>query len=230
MEPPAARRPLTTRDKAWAQRLARLMAACGISPNAISLWSIGFSGLGAWALVLAGKPGTGQGLGIICYLAAATAIQLRLLCNLLDGMLAIECGKKSVTGGIYNEAPDRLADVLLLVTAGQTAGPLWGTSLPLGWLAAVLAMGTAYVRALGGTLTGTQNFMGPMAKQHRMFVLTLACLVAALFRAERPDMIKAEDHLWPTVMHLIVLGSAWTCVRRLREIVRLLKAGTVEKS
>ena len=44
---------------------------------------------------------------------------------------------------------------------------------PLGWAAAVLAVLTAYVRVLGGSLGLTQHFIGPMAKQHRMFTLTL---------------------------------------------------------
>ena len=35
---------------------------------------------------------------------------------------------------------------------------------------------TAYIRVLGGTLTGSQSFIGPMAKQHRMAVLTVASL------------------------------------------------------
>ena len=34
-------------------------------------------------------------------MAAAAGIQLRLLCNLLDGMLAVEAGLKSRTGEIF---------------------------------------------------------------------------------------------------------------------------------
>ena len=219
-----ARRELTSRNQPWARQLSRRVAATGLTPNAISLLSLGFSAGAAWALVIAMNPGTAGRTAAVCFLLAAAGIQLRLLCNLLDGMVAIECGKKSATGGIYNEAPDRLADVILLVAAGQGAGTLWGTSLPLGWLAAVLAVGMAYIRVLGGTLTGTQNFMGPMAKQHRMFILTMACLVGALLVLERPFMGAAEQHLWTGVLHLIVLGSVLTCRRRLREIARLLKA------
>ncbi len=217
---PGARRELSSRQQPWAGKLARRMAATGLTPNAISLLSLVFSAAAAGALLGAGRPGTAVGVSTICYLGAAVGIQLRLLCNLLDGMVAIECGKKSATGGIYNEAPDRLADVILLVAAGQWAGPLWGTTLPLGWLAAVLAVGMAYIRVLGGTLTGTQNFMGPMAKQHRMFLLTVACLAAAAISWLKLD---APFPLWSAVLHLMVLASALTCVLRLREIARLLR-------
>src|SRR4029434_6543150 len=105
--------------------------------------------------------------------------QLRLLCNLLDGMLAVEEGLKSATGEIFNELPDRVADVVILVGAGY-AVPGVPFMPALGWLAAVLALLTAYVRALAGSLGLTQHFVGPMAKQHRMFTLTVAALVAAI--------------------------------------------------
>ena len=44
----------------------------------------------------------------------------------------------------------------------------------------LLAVFTAYVRVLGGSLGLTQHFAGPMAKQHRMFTLTLTTLLAAI--------------------------------------------------
>ena len=38
--------------------------------------------------------------------------------------------------------------------------------------------GGDYIRALGGSLGLEQDFVGPMAKQHRMFVLTLGAIVS----------------------------------------------------
>ena len=108
---------------------------------------------------------------------AAVAIQLRLLCNLVDGMLAVEEGFSTKTGDIYNDLPDRISDVLILVGAGYSRGSRMRSTL--GWLAAVLAVLTAYVRVLGGSLGVTQHFIGPMAKQHRMFALTIATLLSA---------------------------------------------------
>ncbi len=54
----------------------------------------------------------------LLWLGAALGIQLRLVCNLIDGMVAIEGGMKSPVGGLYNEVPDRIADPLLLIAAG----------------------------------------------------------------------------------------------------------------
>ena len=88
---------------------------------------------------------------------------LRLLCNLFDGMVAVEGGKQSAIGSLYNEFPDHVADSLLIVGLGYAIG-----QSDLGWFAALAAALTAYVRVFGGSLGLTQSFMGPMAKQHRM--------------------------------------------------------------
>jgi phosphatidylglycerophosphate synthase len=171
-----------------------------------------FATAGGAALYASDRPGTSS--SAVLLVAAAACIQLRLLCNMLDGLLAVEGGFHGTLGDLFNEVPDRAADALLLVGAGysirETAfGPA------LGWAAALFAVLTAYVRLLGGSLGLGQSFIGPMAKQHRMFVLTLACLAAAL---------ESAAHLPPRSMafalSVIVLGSAITALRRLARIAR----------
>jgi phosphatidylglycerophosphate synthase len=132
-----------------------------MTPNSISIASIGFaaiSGVAAWT-----------GL----WLLAAAGIQLRLLCNLFDGMVAVEGGKASPTGGVYNELPDRVADSLTLIGIGYGAG--WPQ---LGLWCALGAAVTAYVRVLGASLGSPHYFFGPMAKQHRMALCTAALILA----------------------------------------------------
>jgi len=164
-----------------------------------------FAALGAWALVDA-RP--------LALVGAAIAVQLRLLCNLIDGMVAIEGGKQSPVGALYNEFPDRIADSLLLVALGYACGVPW-----LGWLAALLAALTAYVRATGGALALAQDFRGPMAKPHRMAVLTLACVIGAAemqWNGTRYALLVAAI--------VIAAGSALTCATRTRAIARALRA------
>ena len=165
----ANRRPLKSRGTAWAAAAARLVLASGISADAVSILGIVISLVGATALVL-GFANPWQ------FLIGAAAVQLRLLCNMLDGMVALKGGRKSLYGPIYNEMPDRLEDSLLLVAAGYSAGIHLG--LVLGLTAALLAAICAYVRLLGGTLGQPQDFSGPQAKPHRMFVLTLGLAAA----------------------------------------------------
>ncbi len=219
-----SRRYLKTRENPWAQALARKVGKLGITPNAISVLSIFCSLLGAACLMTASLACC-KGSATLLWFGAATGIQLRLLCNLLDGMVAIEGGKKSAVGALYNEVPDRIADAVLLIAAGYCNDwvvKIWG--IPLGWLAAVLAFMTAYIRVLGGTLVGTQSFIGPMAKQHRMALLTLACFGSIAELWLRQDG-KAEE-VMRYALAIMVLGLLITCWRRLALISRELKQYT----
>ena len=206
---PMHRRPIAARGQGWAKALSSVLARCAITPNQISVLSVVFAGAGAAVLVW--KP------TLVGFFACAACVQLRLLCNLLDGMVAVEGGKQTPTGTLYNEFPDRIADSLLLVGLGTAAGQSW-----LGWLGALLAALTAYVRVTGGSLGLRQDFRGPMAKQHRMAVLTVACVVAAGLdlRAYQSAGPILEAAAWT-----IAVGCLLTCVARTLAIARLLKGG-----
>src|SRR5262249_12344062 len=99
-----SRRPLKTRNRAWAIRLAASLARAGPRPNAISLASLVFAGIAAAALA-ASRDGS-DGLRAVLLLAAAAGIQLRLLCNLLDGMVAVEGARRTKSGELFNDVPD----------------------------------------------------------------------------------------------------------------------------
>jgi phosphatidylglycerophosphate synthase len=185
-----------------------------VTPNQVSVASLVFAALAAFAFQRAGTSGPTPGWLV----AAVAGIQLRLLCNLLDGLLAIEGGLKSKTGDLYNEIPDRAADILILVGAGVALPALpWG--MRLGVSAAILAVLTAYVRLLGGSLGLQQDFVGPMAKQHRMFTLSVGSLAAAIEYALLGSVIA----LW-AALAVIVVGSAVTLARRIRRIALGLQA------
>ena len=200
------RRSLATRDAVWSVALARWLAHRGMTPNAVSVLSVAFAIAAGAALAVGPAPVSVPRVATL--LIAAACIQLRLLCNLLDGMLAVEEGLKTPTGDLFNELPDRIADVVILVGAGYAVRdqPL---GLVLGWSAAVLALFTAYVRVLGGSLGVTQHFIGPMAKQHRMFTVTLAAFIAA---GETLLGLPARAMVWG--LAAITVGSLITIVRR----------------
>jgi phosphatidylglycerophosphate synthase len=151
------------------------------------------------------------------FLAAAACIQLRLLCNMLDGLVAIEGGRRTVYGEIFNDMPDRFADVAILVGAGYSmANFRWGHEL--GWLAAVLAVMTAYIRLLGGSMGVHQYFLGPMAKPQRMALLTAACVFSAF-----ESYFGLAGQTMAVALVLMVAGMLVTCTRRTIRIVADLK-------
>ncbi|MEM6908129.1 MAG: CDP-alcohol phosphatidyltransferase family protein [Pseudomonadota bacterium] len=209
----ANRRPLKTRGAGWAKALAHGLAVAGLTPNVISVIGVGFAAAGAWCFMAA--PGNGW-----LWLGAAFGIQLRLLANMLDGLVAVEEGKSSATGPLFNELPDRVEDALLLIAAGYAAG-----AAELGYGATILAFATAYIRASGGALGFAQDFVGPMAKQHRMFVLTVGALGSFFYPGPAISSFALPGPA-PLVLALsiIVIGSALTCVIRTIRIARLLNA------
>jgi phosphatidylglycerophosphate synthase len=212
-----SRRPLRTRDKRWAISLAGWLVAAGVSPNAISLGSIVFAALAGVCLLLSAE--TAGATCALLLILAAVGIQLRLLCNLIDGMVAVEGGRKSKSGEVFNDAPDRLADIIVFVAAGYALPDLsWGPAL--GWATALLAVLTAYVRMLGGAAGLAQDFVGPMAKQHRMALLTTGCVLATI------ETLLRDDSRYMLLLGLIIIaiGSLVTLARRLLRIVRALEA------
>lgn len=220
----ASRRSLKTRDTRWAHALSGWLARSGVSPNAISVLSVVFAG-GAMACFMVAGDQTSTAGTLGTWLGALTCIQLRLLCNLMDGMVAVEGGKGSPVGAIYNDAPDRVADVLIMVGAGYSGAGDPGVVklfqvIPMGWCCAVVSVWTAYIRVLGASLTGKHDFRGPMAKQHRMAVLcggTLIELTQHLLGWERWGILAA--------LTVIFFGGLLTCWRRLAVLAKALRAG-----
>jgi phosphatidylglycerophosphate synthase len=211
------RRPIKSRASGWAQTSARTLAKAGASPNMISGASMAFAALGGALLALAGTSGPIP--HAIELIAAAACIQARLVCNLLDGMVAVEFKRGSTSGPIWNELPDRVSDALFFAGAGACAfGSVFPlTGLSLGWIAAVLAVTTAYVRELGRGLGFPADFSGPMAKPQRMAALTIVCLLTAL-----EPIWGLRGEIMFVGLAIIALGTGVTVGRRTRNLARAL--------
>ena len=206
------RRPLKVRGSEWAKALARLIAKKNITPNQISLMSVAFSAAALFFFYF-------SRYAPLSLLFAAAAIQLRALCNLFDGMVAVEHGKKTKSGEVFNDVPDRFSDLLTIVGVGL-ALPHLQFAWTLAWFAVAMAIMTAYVRVLGASLLGEHDFIGPMAKQHRFFVITVAAIV---------DYVNGSLFFFPhggalyLALWILALGSTFTVFRRLHRIVKKLE-------
>ncbi len=211
------RRELKTRKKAWVAHLTHQLVKTNITPNQISILSVIFalfSGLSYYAF--------SQYASVIWLLLAAVFIQLRLLCNMMDGLVAVEGGKGTASGELFNDIPDRIGDTFILLGAGYATTVTGG--ITLGWILAILAIMTAYIRTLGGSLGAPISFMGPMAKQHRMGTLTGATLLAIMER-----LINGSHFILLVALLVIALGTLWTCYRRAVAIYRFLESEENQK-
>ena len=147
-------------------------------------------------------------------------MSLALVASASARTFSIGSGKGSPAGELYNEVPDRVADSMILIGAGFAAG---GAPV-LGYLAALLAVFVAYMRALGSSLGAKALFIGPMAKPQRMAAITAACIYSASVPADWPGgFASGASGATSVVLVLIVVGCAATAVRRLRRIAAQLR-------
>lgn len=213
----SGRRPLKTRDWPFFKNLAAWLARSGATPNAISFMSIVFGCLAGVSLAATAHV---EGWAVrACWLGAAVGVQLRLIANLLDGMVAVEGRKGGPLGDLWNEAPDRLSDVVIFIGAGYAAG-----SCPtLGFIAAVVALFVAYVRALGASAGVGQIFLGPQAKPQRMAVTTGASVLSAMVPAMQFDVAGYSLTIIRLALLIIIVGGIITAWRRLTRIAALLR-------
>lgn len=211
------RRPIASRERQWSKAVARFLAARGVTPNAISVVGMAAGVLAGVALAATRRPE----FETAGFLSAAVLIQLRLLANMFDGMVALEQQTASPVGVLYNEVPDRISDGTTLIGAGFA----WSGSPTLGYVAACLAIFLAYIRVQGGVAGAPQEFCGPMAKPHRMAAVTVAALFAGLTPGSwQPELeTPAGWGAMALALAIIVAGEVVTAVRRLIRIDRALK-------
>ena len=226
---PAERRPITTRETRGAKRVAGWLSRRGIRPNTISV-----AGMIAGILAGAALAATSHWPEAAPYawIVGGVLIQVRLLANMFDGMVAVETKQVSSLGELYNEVPDRVSDVATLVGLGYAAG----SNITLGYTAACLAVFVAYVRATGKAAGGDQEFCGPMAKPQRMFLVTVTALYCGLAPSSwLPDATAPGGWgaagasgigtwgigTWALVV--IIAGCGITAVRRLLRIATTLR-------
>src|SRR5204863_9442297 len=142
------------------ERIARWLARHGATPNAISIAGM-FCAIGAGIMFI--ETSRVSHLWIF-WLGGAVLVQLRLLANLYDGMVAVLRRVASPVGELFNEIPDRVSDAGTVIGIGYAAGsdPL------LGFVATIFAILLAYLRAVGKVAGWQQECFVPMVKQQVM--------------------------------------------------------------
>ncbi|MEX0652793.1 MAG: CDP-alcohol phosphatidyltransferase family protein [Phycisphaeraceae bacterium] len=217
------RRPMKPREWAIMRAAASALARAGVSPNAVSVASAVCCIMAG--LAMAGTAGSEGVTARLLWLAAAALVLMRGVCNLLDGMIAVETGKASAVGELYNDVPDRVSDVAMLVGLGYAAGGAGGTP-ELGYLAACVALLVAYARVIGKAAGAAHDYAGPMAKPQRMFLVIAAALFFALTPTAWHVPWWGPAGGWGVaqgVLVIIIVAGVWTVGRRLARVARALR-------
>lgn len=210
-----ARRPLATRQAGWAKAVASWLCKQSITPNQISVLSIVFAAIAGLSLSFIDEVTSGT-LRVLLLLIAIAGIQLRLACNLFDGMVAVEGGKSSPVGDLYNDIPDRIGDIFIFLGVIYAMPNHFMESV--GWLVTLLAVLTAYVRTLATSVGAPTSFIGPMAKQHRMAALTIGCFLSIF-----ESVFNGTYYVLQITLVIIGTGCVVTLYRRTAQAYRFLE-------
>lgn len=210
---PLDRRPIQSRNTRWAEKMTDVLVKRGFSPNGISLF-------GMAAAIIAGvlfgcTSHSGGGVERALWLCGALLCQVRLLCNLFDGMVAVSSGIASPQGELYNEVPDRVSDAAIFIGLGYSLGG----NVTLGFAAALVAVFVAYVRATAKSVGAPNDFCGPMAKPQRMALVT----VVSCYLAFAPVGWRLSFGGPKVVLLIVILGGVVTAFRRLKRAAAFLK-------
>lgn len=208
------RRPINSRNTKWAHQFAAFLASKNITPNAISVFGMLAAIMGGIAFSLTDHS-ENDSLNRSMWLVGGLLCQVRLLCNLFDGMVAIQQNKASPKGELYNEVPDRVSDAAIFIGLGFASG---GTPF-LGALAAAAAIFVAYVRAMGKTVGAANDFCGPLAKPQRMALVT----VFTVFMAFTPGSWHSQFTSTQVLLWIVIVGCGITAWRRLSRAAKFLE-------
>ena len=121
----------------------------------------------------------------------------------------------SPKGELYNEIPDRVSDAAVFIGLGYSAGG----DVKFGYLAALVSVFVAYIRAIAKSIGAPNDFCGPMAKPQRMALATVLALYMAIWPASwRLPWGEAK-----LVLAVVVFGGIATALRRLVRAARHLE-------
>jgi len=210
---PILRRPIAEIFRRTAHGATRLCLRFGISADAISYSSVILAAAAAfsfwqskhqpWLLLIA---------PLFCY--------ARLWCNMLDGMVALAAGQASWRGEVVNDLPDRASDLLIFVGAAHSG---WMDPL-LGYWAALMSLGTAYIGMLGQAVGAQREFGGVMSKPWRMVALGLGAWITWVqIRWNQGDTNFGDLSALGWACVVVIVGGGQTCAQRLGRILRALK-------
>ena len=151
------------------------------------------------------------------WFAAALALAIRLRIHRVGA-------SETKIDTFHREISAAICDPLLLMAAGYCND--WVVKIcgvPVGWVAAVLAVFLAFIRLLGTTLTGSAEPGLSMPCGNRIRVLIAACLGSIIELWVRDDGRCAEE-VMRAALGLLVVVSAVMCWRRIRLIWRQLRS------
>jgi len=169
-----------------------LFRRIGISPNHITVFSVLFSVLIGYILLLAQE-------NSLFYLFVALGLLFRMMLNALDGMMAKKYNLQSKTGEILNEVGDMLSDIAIYFPFIYFEGIT--LEYVIGFL--LLSVINEFCGLLAKIISGERRYDGPMGKSDRALLVGLICI--ALFFSN--SILIYIDYLFIIAIIMMLISS-----------------------
>jgi len=179
-------------------RFGDVLANLHVSPNLVSLLALA-AGMGAGALFALDRPIWAGVLVIVCGVL-----------DVLDGRVAVNSHKKSLTGAIFDSTLDRYSEFFIYLGLSIHFHPGWGLWLP--FFAFLGSSMVSYTRARAEGL-GIDCRVGFMQRAERIILIVAAALVGGIFRVFDTAMI--------IVLAAIALVSNFTAFQRVHHVRKI---------
>jgi CDP-diacylglycerol--glycerol-3-phosphate 3-phosphatidyltransferase len=186
-------------------RIADVLAHLHVGPNLVSLLAL-VAGLGAGALFALGHPVWAAVLVIVCGVF-----------DVLDGKVAVNSHKKTLTGAIFDSTLDRYSEFFIYLGLAVHFGSGWGLWLP--FFAFLGSAMVSYTRARAEGL-GIDCRVGLMQRAERIILIVAAALVGGIFRVFDTAMI-----ITLAVIALVSNFTAFQRVHHVRKVETQMKQG-----
>ncbi len=173
-------------------RIADVLALFRISPNLVSLLAL-VAGLGAGALFALDHP-----------VWAAVLVTVCGVLDVLDGKIAVNSNKKTLTGAIFDSTLDRYSEFFIYLGLAYHFRTGWGLWLP--FFAFLGSAMVSYTRARAEGL-GIDCRVGLMQRAERIILIIVGALIGRIFHVFDITMI--------IVLTAIALVSNFTAFQRI---------------
>ena len=173
-----------------------------VSADVLTLAAMPVGALGGTVLALGSR-------APLLLLLVPVLAALRLVLNLLDGMVARETATAHPLGELWNELADRVADVLFI--GGMALHPDVEPLLAVG--AALTAVLASYAGIAARAAGGRRQYGGIMSKPGRMGTLAVAAPLCAA---------TGDAHWLVIAAWVILIGAGITLVQRVAAAAREL--------
>lgn len=188
-----------------------------VDPDILSYLALVIALLTGWSIFLA--PSNNTLLILVIFLTF-----LRMTLNTLDGVIAIERGKTSLSGEIVNALPDRYADIFVMLGIAFSSY----CNIYIGCVAAISVLLVSYSGMLGKAIGVNWQHHGPLGKVERLILIIAACFLQFLFvlNGHKSFMIFSyQITIFELLMFYFIFAGQVTVFNRLRGMQKEIMEG-----